>query len=510
MTSLDASTATVEATAPAAAPVTGTRRIGRNVSVLAASQAATWTLSLLWTLIVPRLIGPSGMGLLVMAMAVSGIFGVLLGQGLKVYLVREMVAVPERAGRLMGTAIVVRIALLPALFGGVWAYAHFAGLNSDERLVLFLATGTTFFMLLAEPMQAVFQATERMEYLAYGSVVDEALQAALAIALAAVGVGAAGLMGCALVVTGAMVFVNAHWARRQVRIDLRTSAAAVRSLFRDSLVYWAFGVFFMIYLWIDSAILAILCPPEVVGWYGVPTKIFTSTMVIPVIVATAWLPNLVASFERDPAGIGRAARAPIETILILSIPVAVLAAMAADPVIPLLFGPAYRNAAPVMAVLALAIPPMYLNILLNQVLVAARRQRAWTWVMAGATVVNPILNLVLIHVCDARYANGAIGAAASMVVTEVLIVGVGLKVVGYQVLDRSSVARLAKTGVAAAAMVGTIALTRRFGFVLGAAAGAAVFVGLLVLLDVPTDAERDWARGAVQRVSERVRARGGR
>ena len=46
-----------------------------------------------------------------------------------------------------------------------------------------------------------------------------------------------------------------------------------------------------------------------------------------------------------------------------------------------------------MVVLGLCIPPMYLNIMLSQVLVAINRQSRWTWVMAATTVVNPLFNL---------------------------------------------------------------------------------------------------------------------
>ena len=45
---------------------------------------------------------------------------------------------------------------------------------------------------------------------------------------------------------------------------------------------------------------------------------------------------------------------------------------------------------PILIVLGLCIVPMYLNIILSQILVAAKRQVAWTWVMGGATILNPL------------------------------------------------------------------------------------------------------------------------
>src|SRR5207237_3016240 len=36
--------------------------VGRNVRVMAVAQLITWTMTLLWTLVVPRSLGPTGMG----------------------------------------------------------------------------------------------------------------------------------------------------------------------------------------------------------------------------------------------------------------------------------------------------------------------------------------------------------------------------------------------------------------------------------------------------------------
>ena len=83
---------------------------------------------------------------------------------------------------------------------------------------------------------------------------------------------------------------------------------------------------------------------------------------------------------------------------------------------------------------------MYVNIMLNQVLIASKRQAAWTWAMVGATVVNPVLNLLLIPLTAARYDNGAIGAAIALLVTEVLVVVFGFATVG-SCRARSSCAR---------------------------------------------------------------------
>ena len=79
---------------------------------------------------------------------------------------------------------------------------------------------------------------------------------------------------------------------------------------RQSLAYWAFGVFFTIYLWIDALMLSLMTNPEVVGWYGVPMKLFQTFMFLPVVISTAWLPRLVRAFLDGGSGRSRARRPP--------------------------------------------------------------------------------------------------------------------------------------------------------------------------------------------------------
>ena len=74
----------------AVAPSDGRTSSGATSAVLAAAQLLTWTMTLLWTLVVPRALGPAGMGSIVTAWSVTGVLGIVLGLGTRNYLVREM------------------------------------------------------------------------------------------------------------------------------------------------------------------------------------------------------------------------------------------------------------------------------------------------------------------------------------------------------------------------------------------------------------------------------------
>jgi O-antigen/teichoic acid export membrane protein len=474
-------------------------RLARNVSLLGGGQALTWALTLAWTLIVPRLIGPSGMGLIVMATAAGGILVGLAGLGSRPMLVKEIAADPDRAPQLLGTAFMVRTALILPCAGLTVLYVHVTGFQGAQAVALYLGVGLAAFTLLAEVCQAGLQGIERMGYLAAGDVANKSLQALINIPMAVLGFAATWLVGVQVATTALVMCLYLIWSRR-FRIDWRLRLHRVRSFLVDSLAYWAYAVFFTFYLWVDATMLSLMAPPPVVGWYGVPTRIFQTLMFVPVILSTAWLPRLASAYSRSPGDLKAAARTPLELTMVLSLPIAVGTALVARPVTLFVYGPAYEASIPVLEILALTCIPMYMNIIVNQVLTAANRQAVWTKAMIVASVLNPVLNLVLIRYFQARSGNGALGAAISMLGTEVVIVAMGIWVI-RPFLDLPSMLRRVVRAVPATMGMAAVAWpASHFGLLQEVGAGAITFGILAAALRVLTaDEYRELGRlaGAV-------------
>jgi O-antigen/teichoic acid export membrane protein len=504
---LSEASADAPATPPPAPPEGPKMR--RNVTVLAGSQLITWTMTLAWTLVVPRALGPSGLGTIMAAWSITGILGVVLGLGTRNYLVRESVVRPGSASGLIGTALVLRVVLSPLLIVGAIVYGQLVGWGHDAEIVLYLAAAATIFVQIAEPLQAGFQSTERMEYLAYSDIISKSGQGLVGIVIVLLGFGTIGVTACWAVMTGVVVVLDLYWLRSFIRIDLRTNLQRMVSLAKASLPYWAFGVFFMLYLWIDFVMLSLLTSEEVVGWYAVPTRLFQTLMFLPVAVGTAWLPHFVRGFEEGDEKLKEAARQPIEIVLLLSLPIAALTAVEASPVIHFLYGSEYANSVPVMAILGLCIPAMYMNIMLSQVLIAMNRQASWTWVMAVTTIVNPLFNLALIPLTQNRYDNGAIGAAISLLLTEIVVVAAGIWLIGRRVFDAGS-GRRAALGLLAATAAGAAAYFTQgmIGWVASIAIGVLAFALAAAVLRLFTAGEIALMRQGLLRIAGKLRLTG--
>jgi O-antigen/teichoic acid export membrane protein len=362
-------------------------------------------------------------------------------------------------------------------------------------------------------MQAAFQSLERMEYLAYSDVINKSAQGLLGIIVVLAGFGVIGVMACWFAMTAVVVVLDLYWLRGLLRIDLHTTVRRMVRLARESLPYWAFGVFFMVYLWIDFVMLSLMTNTEEVGWYSVPTRLFQTLLFLPVVVSTAFLPQFVRGFEEGGNRLRRSAQAPVELVLLLSLPICAATAILADPLINLLYGSAYAESVPVMVILGLCIPPMYMNIMLSQVLVAMNRQAKWTWVMAATTVINPLFNLALIPWSHDRYDNGAIGASVSLLLTEIVVVTAGFAMVGALVFDRSTIRR-AVLGIAAAGGMWAVAYATEstIGTIPAFVAGVLTFVAAAFLFRLFSSEEIHLIISGLAKVRDKIpglRGRGG-
>src|ERR1700694_5849548 len=105
---------------PVTAPASSADRIFRNVVYLSGSLVATSIVTTLWTLFVPRRIGPHGMGLIVMAWSAFSIFQAVGSFGMRTLLVREIAADVRRAPRTLRSAVIVplvSVGSFPATYG---------------------------------------------------------------------------------------------------------------------------------------------------------------------------------------------------------------------------------------------------------------------------------------------------------------------------------------------------------------------------------------------------------
>ena len=480
------------ATVPAPAAVHN--RVLRNVMVLAGSQVVTWGLSLLWILVVPRAIGPGGLGILTTAAALVAIFASFMDSGPRTLMVKEIARDRAQAPRILGSFLIIELALYPATLVLMALYVKFGHFDAQRTLILWLAAVALLPSLLKGLLQGAFQAIERMEYIALSDIFSNLGYTGFGIVIVSLGFKVLALAWLGLGLEVAVLVMNGIWIRSRIRIRWRPDFMLIRRLLVDSLPYCTNYVVHVTYTWIDTAILATMTTTVVVGWYGASGRILSTLFFIPVILSTALLPRLAAAYDGNLKKLQDLTRPVLELVMVASLPATVGAALIAGPLIAALYGQDFVPAEAVLTLLICSLPFTYFNILVWQVLVASNRQLTWTKVMVAATFINVVANIGLIALFQSRFHNGALGAGVAMFLTEGLMTGAGL-VLLPQMFNLGSVKRLLRAVVATGIMAALVLSVRGLGLVAEVLVGGVSFgtAGLLLRV-VSQDEIRDlWA-----------------
>lgn len=473
-----------------------------NVLVLAGGQLASWLFGVGWTLVVPRRLGPAAIGEFVIAISTAAVVGIIVNQGAGPLLTREIARDNSKAGELVAGTIVMRLGMTVPSIVGMLIYLHFVNFRSELSVLVWLATALAVIASMSGAFQSAFGGLERMEYLAFGTLVGSGLASLLGIALVLLGGRVIAVMVLNLSLTVLVLALNAYWARHLFRVAWRGALRLVPHILRAGFSFWIGGLFFTAYLWIDSILLSVLVTAKMVGWYGVPTQLFVAILMVVGVLGTAWFPRLAAAHAEGAEALQRTARPALEGAILISLPIAAGTALVSTRVVEILYGPGFAGAGPVLAILGICIVPTFLNMMAYQILQAEGRQMSWFKVIALATVLNIAANLILIPHFRAQ-GNGAVGAALSLLGTEVFEFGAALYLLPW-LLGRALLWRAARAAAATALMAATVLAVSPAGLFAEVAVGVVTFAAAALILKVPTPNEVALLRAFGDRARSRL------
>jgi O-antigen/teichoic acid export membrane protein len=161
----------------------------------------------------------------------------------------------------------------------------------------------------------------------------------------------------------------------------------------------------------DTVVLSTLVPLSVLGTFSAPNSILLIVYVSAWLLGSVVLPEMVrlsAAEERLRNYVSKWTR----LLSLASIPVAVVAFLAAPKFIPLLFGPAFNRSGALASVMALACPFILLNSVYTNFAIAMNKRAVFTGLFAGTAVLAVGLDFLL------GRAFGPMGIATAIVIRE--------------------------------------------------------------------------------------------
>ncbi|HEX7049312.1 MAG TPA: oligosaccharide flippase family protein [Longimicrobiales bacterium] len=461
--------------APAAAPrftqAAGVRRVLANALSLLLAYALP-RLAIIGSIVVAaRVLGADAFGAYSTAAAFAVVVSVLATLGMTPLLIRDIARAPEHALALLGAAHRVKTGTNAAMLVVLLVVARWV-LDYPAPVVAAAALLGIAYAIGAyvENLSAYFQAVERMHVWTQASAVYGLVTGVAGLAL--VWATASLTWFCVAPVAGQLAALG--WLLKRLPAPLRrpatVGAGECRRLMRALAPFAIAFITLTIYYKVDVLLLARWRPAADVGIYAAAYKFVDIVQALAIVAVGAVYPRLSRAARAAGTGGWWVGAGVTELMLLAAVPVAGVLWLLRAPLLGWLYGDAYAAAAPVLGLLAPALPALAVNILAGYVLGAMEKMTLVAGAYAGALAVNVALNTLWVPVYGAR------GSAGAMLVSELVL---GVVLLGLLHWRAAAAPRLRT----AATVVGACAVCGAVGALIAPDVGAAlIFLAAVALL----------------------------
>ncbi len=437
-------------------PQVGARRASLDIAVQVVGRIGNLALGVVVTSILVRALGRSGFGQWSTIFAITQIatnFGEL---GLNQVAIGRAASDPAREHEWLGALLSLR--LLIAIPTTIFALAGVALIAPTQsvRLAGALVAGT---ILVGAPtaVNAVFQLRVRNDFSIAVITLGSVLWGAGAIAVAILSKSIVAFAAVFLVAAAITTCVSIVLALRLAPVRPLFSRSLWRALLRVGLGVGAAGVLVTLYVKLDQVLVYEFAGSVQAGLYGAAYRILDQIQFIPISVMTTLFPLIAAAYPANRERVRSLLQSTGEYLTMASLPALAFTLVAAHPIIELLFGSAFAQAAPALPILMGAFVSISFGYLAGNMVVILELQSSFFRYAAVGLVLNASLNILLIP------PYGFLAAAWITLATEVVVMTLTARRVLGQLAMTPRFGRLLRTLLAAVAMGALTWVARRAG-----------------------------------------------
>ncbi len=361
-----------------------------------------------------RYLGVVDFGRYVTVMSLIAIVSGVADAGLTAVANRELATrrLAEERNRLMRNLVGLRLLLTPLGVLAAVGFAVIAGYGSTMVAGTALAGAALVFTATQITLVLPLTADLRIGALTAFEILRQVLLVAGIAVLVVVGASLLAFFAVQILVALAVLAATPLVLGRN--LIWRPAADRVQWgwLVREALPIGAGLAMNVIYFRTLIIMMSLIAAGRETGLFGTSFRVFEILFGLAGIVLTVGMPVLAAAAESDQERLQYVVQRMTEVGLVTAAGFALVLGLAAEPVLVALGGSEYRDAAPPLRILALALVPVFLGQGWQLALIALRRQSALLLANGAAFIVVVALGLALIP------PYGAIGAAVSAVVAE--------------------------------------------------------------------------------------------
>lgn len=363
---------------------------------------------------VARHLGPEQFGLLSFASAFVGMFGAVAGLGLQNIVVRDIVRDTTCKEEILGTAAALQ------LVGGLLAYGCVMGaiiwLRPEDALAKMLVAILGSIMLLRSSDVALywFESQVLSKYIVWVQngcfLIFAVIKVRLILSNAPLLAFAWAAVAEALIVAMLMFLMLSSRGPKLKQLCFSLSRAKI--LLVDSWPLLLSGMAIMVYMKIDQIMLGQMLGDDAVGIYSAAVRISEVWYFIPMMIVASVFPAILEAKKRDEAQYLQRLQRLYYLMVWLSVAIAIPMTFVSTSVVIALFGQAYAESGPILAIHIWASVFVFLGVASSQWFVAENRQILSFQRTALGAFINMTLNYILIP------KFGVLGAAYATVLAQ--------------------------------------------------------------------------------------------
>jgi len=394
-------------------------KVIRGGSIRAFGYAINVVLGLAISVLLLRYLGVEDFGRFVTVTALLGIVAGVTDAGLTAAGTRELALLRRGEERNHLLSGLLSLRLITTAIGVAIAVGFAALVGYDNTMVAgTLLVGLAVVIISLQSMTTLSLYVDLRFGLLTLLEVLRPLLSLIAVALT-VAVGAALLSFFSLQIGVGIVMLTTTIILTRVTVGLRFTRgvdyASLRRLLREVLPISIAMTMSVVYFGALVIIVSLVGTETDTGLYGASFRAFEVVVGLPILVLNAALPLLSVAGRDDEQRLGLGAQRMVEVGLLMAGLLALLIGILATSVVVLAGGSEFEDAGPLLALMGLALLPLFLSQTIQLMLISLRLHRALIVANAAALVVVIALGVTLVA------AYGATGAAVAVVLGEVVL-----------------------------------------------------------------------------------------
>lgn len=396
------------------------RRIATGTMIRAGGEILAKGASVIFFIAIARELGDAQFGDFIFGLSLSSVLFTAAGFGTEELITREVARDHGQVHHLYGNVLALKSLILVGLTAVMFIIVLLGDYSQETREAVMLIGVGVAFEVLGKTFYAIFQAHEKMQYIAFSLIIQRTAVAAVGVAVLLSGgdliqVSFVFMVGGFLGLLSSMFWMYRSVVRPHLEID-RTRWV---SLMKLGLPLGLAVTLYYALLKLDATLLSFLKGGDntEVGHYGAAYRLIEATMFVSWAFGGAIMPWLSRHTSNTAVTLSRGYELGMKALVAMLFPVGAFFAVYAAPLIDLLYGDAYTDAVVPLQLLSAMTVLFGINTFLAILMISRDRPAEFARAAAVVIVQNVIFNFILIPPL------GAEGAALNAVISGLLLAG---------------------------------------------------------------------------------------